>query len=673
MTKILITGEGSYVGMSFENYIQQFDNFQVDTIDMIDGSWRDKSFGGYDVVFHVAGIAHSDFGKISEERKSLYYTVNTDLAIDTASKAKADGVKQFVFMSSASVYGESAPIGKKKVITKDTPLSALNVYGDSKIKAEEGLKLLRDDKFKVVILRPPMIYGKGCKGNYITLSKFAKKLPVFPNVNNERSMLYIGNLVEFVRLMIENKEDGVFLPQNAEYSNTSNVVKIISNANGKKIHLVKGFSWALKISSHITGLVNKAFGNLSYDMELSKYKDNYQVFTLEESIRLTEGVSDSKKPRALMLTSVASMIDQFNMHNIQLLLDNGYDVDVVCNCKTGNNISDARVEQLIADLSQKGVKVYDVSIPRKITDILGILKSIRKIKALAKINNYLLMHCHSPIGSVVARLAFKRSRKCGTKVVYTAHGFHFYKGAPKLNWLLFYPIEKHFSKHTDVLITINKEDYEFAQTHLKANQVVYIPGIGIDTVLFDEAVDCEKKKREFGLLDTDLIVFSVGELNQNKNHETIIKAIAKADNPNIHYFIAGKGEKADDLSQLAKTLNVNLHLLGYRTDIPQLYKMADIYVFPSYREGLSVSLMEAMASGLACVVSKIRGNVDLIDEDKGGYLCLPNDENMFFEKINAVLCDIEKNRQFGQYNKDKIQAFDKDIVLKKIAQLYFDN
>lgn len=673
MTKILITGEGSYVGMSFENYIQQFDNFQVDTIDMIDGSWRDKSFGGYDVVFHVAGIAHSDFGKISEERKSLYYTVNTDLAIDTASKAKADGVKQFVFMSSASVYGESAPIGKKKVITKDTPLSALNVYGDSKIKAEEGLKLLRDDKFKVVILRPPMIYGKGCKGNYITLSKFAKKLPIFPNVNNERSMLYIGNLVEFVRLMIENKEDGVFLPQNAEYSNTSNVVKIISNANGKKIHLVKGFSWALKILSHITGLVNKAFGNLSYDMELSKYKDNYQIFTLEESIRLTEGVSDSKKPRALMLASVASMIDQFNMHNIQLLLDNGYDVDVVCNCKTGNNISDARVEQLIADLSQKGVKVYDVSIPRKITDILGILKSIRKIKALAKINNYRLMHCHSPIGSVVARLAFKRSRKCGTKVVYTAHGFHFYKGAPKLNWLLFYPIEKHFSKHTDVLITINKEDYEFAQTHLKANQVVYIPGIGIDTVLFDEAVDCEEKKREFGLLDTDLIVFSVGELNQNKNHETIIKAIAKADNPNIHYFIAGKGEKADDLSQLAKTLNVNLHLLGYRTDIPQLYKMADIYVFPSYREGLSVSLMEAMASGLACVVSKIRGNVDLIDEDKGGYLCLPNDENMFFEKINAVLCDIEKNRQFGQYNKDKIQAFDKDIVLKKIAQLYFDN
>ncbi len=288
MKKILITGKDSYIGVSFENYIRQFDGYSVETVDMIDGSWRDMSFAQYDVVFHVAGIAHSDFGKISEERKSIYYKVNTELAIETAEKAKAEGVKQFVFMSSASVYGESAPIGKIKRITKDTQPSPANYYGDSKVQAEKGLELLKDGDFKIVVLRPPMIYGENCKGNYPTLSKFAKKLPAFPYVRNERSMLYIGNLTEFIKLMIDNNEDGVFFPQNAEYTNTSELVKLISRVHNKHLLLVKGFSWALKIMSKFTGLVNKAFGNLTYDMELSEYKCDYRKYSLKESIEKTE-------------------------------------------------------------------------------------------------------------------------------------------------------------------------------------------------------------------------------------------------------------------------------------------------------------------------------------------------------------------------------------------------
>lgn len=288
MKRILITGANSYVGTQFENYINQFDGYCVDTVDMIDGSWREKSFSGYYCVFHVAGIAHSDFGKISDDRKELYFSVNTDLAIETAKKAKAEGVKQFIFMSSASVYGNSAPIGKKKVIDKDTPLQPSNGYGESKALAEKGLQQLQCDTFKVVILRPPMIYGKDSKGNYRNLSKIAKKLPVFPDVKNERSMLYIGNLVEFVRLMIDNEECGVFFPQNAAYSNTSQIIRIIGEANGKKIFLVKGCTWILKILSHITGMVSKAFGNLVYDMQLSEYKTEYRLFTLEESIKNTE-------------------------------------------------------------------------------------------------------------------------------------------------------------------------------------------------------------------------------------------------------------------------------------------------------------------------------------------------------------------------------------------------
>ena len=289
MKKILITGANSYIGTSFETYMAQWpEAYQVDTVDMIDGSWREKDFSGYDCVYHVAGIAHADTGKVTEERKAFYYRINTDLTVETAKKAKADGVRQFIFMSSAIVYGDSAPIGKSKIITKETPVCPANFYGDSKVQAEKGILPLNDDRFKVVILRPPMIYGPGSKGNYPVLSKLARKLPVFPVVENRRSMLYIENLAEFVRLMIENEEQGIFWPQNAEYSNTTELVCAIARAHGKKILPLKGFTWALKLMSHATGLVNKAFGSLAYDTELSQYSTDYQTVSLDESIVRTE-------------------------------------------------------------------------------------------------------------------------------------------------------------------------------------------------------------------------------------------------------------------------------------------------------------------------------------------------------------------------------------------------
>lgn len=297
MRKILITGAGSFIGTSFENYIKSHEKhaeYEISVMDTLTGKlvggesediWN---FDGYDVVFHVAGIAHADVGKVTEEGKELYRRVNTELAIETAKKAKAAGVKQFIFMSSAIVYGASSPIGKEKIITKDTKPEPENFYGESKLNAETGLLELSADDFKVVILRPPMIYGPGCKGNYNSLRKFALKLPVFPKVDNERSMLYIDNLCEFVRLMIDNEESGIFHPANAENSNTSEMVKMIAEAHGKKKALMGGLTWLLKLMSHFTGLVNKAFGNLTYSSELTEYKENYRVYSLAESITATE-------------------------------------------------------------------------------------------------------------------------------------------------------------------------------------------------------------------------------------------------------------------------------------------------------------------------------------------------------------------------------------------------
>lgn len=282
MKKVLITGANSYIGTSVEKYITEHypDECSFDTLDMIDGSWRETSFSDYDVVFHVAGIAHQ---KETKDNAESYDKINCDLAVETARKAKADGVGQFVLLSSMSVYG----LLKGKITNETKPNPNTN-YGKSKLKAENAILPLQDESFKVCILRPPMIYGKGCKGNYLSLVKFAKKLKFFPYVKNARSMLYIGNLCEFVYLMIRNGERGLFFPQNSEYTNTSKMVKTIAASHEKKLRLVHGFGWAVKFCGLFMKLVKKAFGNLTYDMSMSEYKDEYRMTTLEDSIKISE-------------------------------------------------------------------------------------------------------------------------------------------------------------------------------------------------------------------------------------------------------------------------------------------------------------------------------------------------------------------------------------------------
>ena len=294
MKKVLITGANSYIGVSFEKYVAEkySDLLTIDTVDMIDGLWRQKDFSQYDIVYHVAGIAHADVGNVSEETKEKYYAINTDLAIETAKKAKAEGVKQFVFTSSAIVYGDSAPYGKSKRITAFTEPIPANFYGDSKWQADKGVRELSSPSFIVTVLRPPMIYGKGSKGNYTTLASMAKKLPIFPDVQNERSMLYIENLCEFLAQVMIRGCGGIFWPQNNEYTRTSDMVKMIAEVNGHKIAVSKTWNWVVSLASHIpgklAGLANKGFGNLSYDQSMSKYDFPYQLVDLRTSIERTE-------------------------------------------------------------------------------------------------------------------------------------------------------------------------------------------------------------------------------------------------------------------------------------------------------------------------------------------------------------------------------------------------
>ena len=297
--KVLITGAGSYIGQSFIQYAKKHypDNFEIEELDMTDAAWRDKDFSEYDVVYHVAGIAHADVGKVSEEIKSKYYEVNTGLAVEAAEKAKREGVKTFVFMSSMIVYGDSAPYGQQKVIDETTVPKPANFYGDSKLQADVAVRELANDTYKVIVLRPPMIYGKDSKGNYRTLAKLAKKLPIFPDVDNERSMLYIENLCEFLcqvmLLKTYHRNSVVLLPQNGEWTKTSDMVKEIAQASGKKITELKCLAPVVKMGSKmpgkIGGLVNKAFGNNFYNKRISHYDGlNYQLISVKKSIVKTE-------------------------------------------------------------------------------------------------------------------------------------------------------------------------------------------------------------------------------------------------------------------------------------------------------------------------------------------------------------------------------------------------
>lgn len=304
MKRILITGINSYLGNAIEQYLMEKnaslgeEQYHVDKISLKEEVWRYHSFEGYDAILHVAGIAHADIGNVSQETRELYYQVNCGLTLAVAQKAKAEGVPQFIYFSSVIVYGESGTRRQAKMITAQTAPKPANFYGDSKYQAELGLQKLCEEagetpeaeRFRVAILRLPMIYGRGSRGNFPMLVKMAERLPVFPAVSNQRSMLYVENLAEFVRLLIERGGGGVFFPQNAEYVSTAELVRMIGKVRGKRIYLWKILNPAVALGSHIpgkvSGMVNKAFGSLTIDRELSRGEiRDYQIYDLEESIK----------------------------------------------------------------------------------------------------------------------------------------------------------------------------------------------------------------------------------------------------------------------------------------------------------------------------------------------------------------------------------------------------
>lgn len=365
--------------------------------------------------------------------------------------------------------------------------------------------------------------------------------------------------------------------------------------------------------------------------------------------------------KVLFVATVVKMhIMVFHIPYLKMFKKNGYEVHV-CAKNDYENKEDCIIPHCD--------KYYDLPFERSPFKLNNI-KAYNRLKELIDSNEYDIIHCHTPMGGVLTRLAALEAREGGTKVIYTAHGFHFFKGASLKNWLMYYPIERWLARYTDVLITINKEDYCRAKK-LKAKRVFYVPGVGVDTQKFGgKAVDREAKRKELGIPDGAVALLSVGELNKRKNHKVVIKALAKLNNLKLIYIICGVGDLDAYLKGLAKDLGVEVRVrfLGFRKDISEIYVASDIFVFPSYQEGLPVALMEAMAAGLSVVCSNIRGNTDLIEDCKGGYLVAVEDVDGYANGVEKVL--ISNSSLMGQINIETIKHFDIGNVIDEMEKLY---
>lgn len=371
--------------------------------------------------------------------------------------------------------------------------------------------------------------------------------------------------------------------------------------------------------------------------------------------------------KILYITTIGATMEFF-IGFVKELIHNGHSVDIA------TNQAISKVPEVYKDL---GCKIYNISCTRSPLN-KATFKAIGEIKKIVKENEYDIVHCHTPIAAMCTRLACIKQRKKGTKVFYTAHGFHFYKGAPSKNWMIYYPIEKICSYFTDVLITINREDYNLAKKKMNAKRIEYVPGVGINTKRFLSLELSDEQKaelhKEIGVPENAKLLLSVGELNENKNHQIVLKALSLINNNDIHYAIAGKGSKGEYLKNLAKELGLDgrFNLLGHRKDVEKLYKLADCFVHPSFREGLPVSVMEAMCSGLVLVVADNRGNRDLCENGTNGFICNPFKPEEFANAIEKIINDSDLCEKISRLNVSAAERFEVDNINQEMLKIYFN-
>lgn len=660
--KVLITGTGSYIGQSFIKYAKKNypENFEIDELDMLGDQWKKADFSQYDIVYHVAGIAHADVGKVSEETKEKYYAVNTDLAVEVARKAKEEGVKEFIFMSSMIVYGDSAPYGKKKVVDEFTVPAPANFYGDSKFQADVAVREMADENFRVIVLRPPMIYGRNSKGNYQTLSKIARKLFAFPKVDNERSMLHIDNLCEFLcQLMLIKKFEKlamVLVPQNSEWTTTSEMVREIAEVVGKNIRIssiMRPAVWmAEKVPGRIGGLVNKAFGNSVYTQSISRYKGlDYQKVSLRESVKRTEGSSDSVKKKVLFLVNHDVVIYNFRLELVERLINDGYEV----------HISSPYGER-IDDLTALGAIFHEIDMDRHGMNPISELKLLLSYKKLFEevkpdvILGYTIKpNIYGAMAAGWKNIPFIANiTGLGTAVENP--------GMSQKLMILLYKIA--FRKVQKVFFQNTENQQFFIKHKIALGKHELLPGSGVNLERFT--------LKEYPTGDTIRFAF-ISRIMKEKGIDQYLEAAEaiKKKYPNTEFHICGfcEAEYEGKLNEYNANGIVIYH--GMLRDIASFLKDIHCVVHPTYYpEGLSNVLLEGSASGRPIITTDRAGCREVVDDGVNGFMIPQKNSEKLIEAIEKFLdLTYEGKKKMGLLARAKVErVFDRRIVVQK----YYD-
>ena len=376
--------------------------------------------------------------------------------------------------------------------------------------------------------------------------------------------------------------------------------------------------------------------------------------------------------KVLIVASVVSFIEWFNKENVDFLSkEMGCEVHLACNFDYMNDTDVERTQSYIEKIKSQGIVLHNIAFARSPLNFANV-KAYKALKAIIAAENFDLIHCHTPAASMLTRLASKKARKAGSTVMYTCHGFHFHNASSKKNWLLYYPVEKYLSRHCDYLVTINREDYNRAKT-FHCENVRYIPGVGVDIArIWNLQIDKAAKKEQIGVPADKILILSAGELIERKNHEVIIRALAKVNNPDVYYAIAGKGPLKDDLLTLAKDLGISdrVLFLGFRTDVFELYHAADISAFPSKIEGLGLAGIEAMAAGVPLIASNVHGILDYVIDGKTGYAIDPADVDGYAAAIQKLAENEDLRRSMIPDCRKAVEPFEISNALKVMWDIY---
>ena len=565
-----------------------------------------------------------DLQKACKDVDTILEIYNIRYSLNVLEVALKEKVKRIIFVHTTGIYS------KYKMASAEYKQIEKEVIEKSK------------GKIDITILRPTMIYGDLCDHNISKFIKMMDKMRIYPMIAGGKAKIQPVNARDlgkaYYQVLINEEKT-----KNKEYNlsgetpiSIKNMLKSILKHLNKKSIFIPIPLWLSVACAYILKVITLGKVNIvekvlrmdedrCFDNTNAKNDFGYTTIDFQEGLEKEVKQYQSNKKnennetekKAIILTTVPSTIEQFNMENIKLLKELGYKVEVASNFNVTGNIDNNRFNEFLTELEQLDVKVNNISFSRKLFSFDNI-RAYKQLKKLFKEQNYQLLHCHTPICGVITRLVARKQRKTGLKVMYTAHGFHFYKGAPLLNWLIYYPVEKICAKWTDCLITINEEDYNWAKKKFKAKKIELINGIGVDRSKFDFIMsDSEKEKirNELKLKKDDFILIQVGELNKNKNQIMTIQAMKKIveTNRNVKLLLVGKGDLKDYYEEKIKEYNLekNIFLLGYRKDIPKLLKISDCLISTSKREGLPVNLIEGVMSGLPIIATNCRGNRDI--------------------------------------------------------------